>query len=606
MRLTNLITYTSVAFILLAGVPLTASGASPSLANACVRDYTVQLGDSVSAIAEKYHGNVLAYSAIVEATNQVAQEDSRYDEIVSADWIEPGQVLCIPSQEDAQALLEGPPPAAGDQVSASAGAPVDASTSAADTGPIRFSWDSQVSGGPLQVTLTNQAGGTIRYTTNGALPNANSTPYQGPISIAQNTVVRAQVFDEAGKPASDVTTKSYLVVDYNQTIPVISVVADWADLEGLHANPTERGREWERPINVEYFEPGGGVGFNVQAGIRVHGGRSRTFSPKKSYRIYFRKSYGGPGRLDYPLFEDSEVTEFDKLILRAGYNDAFSYLDESYQPSVQSTGAVYIRDQVVRNLHRDMGQPIAHGSWVLLYLNGEFWGLYNLSERVDLEYMQSYSEPGSEWDIVEKEVSTDSGEWVSREVARDGNYGGWLDNQNWVGSVDFSNPANIGGLEWRVDMENVYSYMFLQAYVQNYDWPANNWTVYQRTDAGAEGNERKWRMMVWDAEYAFGGGSRGFQTDMNTLVKAYSPHDSISRILEKPFIHNCGLKHEFVNRSREYLGVENPEGKPADQVGQLSKERVRAEVTTASLTAVPPRSRQRASPVSTPDRDCRP
>ena len=102
--------------------------------------------------------------------------------------------------------------------------------------------------------------------------------------------------------------------------------------------------------------------------------------------------------------------------------------------------------------------------------------------------------------------------------------------------------------------------------------------MYQRTDAGAEGNERKWRMMVWDAEYALGGGSQGFKTDMNTLVKAYSPHDSIGRILEKPFIHNCGLKHRFVNRAREYLGVENLEGKPADQVGQLSKERVRAEV----------------------------
>jgi hypothetical protein len=85
-------------------------------------------------------------------------------------------------------------------------------------------------------------------------------------------------------------------------------------------------------------------------------------------------------------------------------------------------------------------------------------------------------------------------------------------------------------------------------------------------------------MMVWDAEYAFGGGSQGFKTDTNTLIKVYSPHDSITRILEKPFIHNCGLKHRFVNRAREYLGVENLEGKPADQVGQLAQERVRAEI----------------------------
>ncbi len=443
---------------------------------------------------------------------------------------------------------------------------------------IRFSQDSQVSNRPLVVTLTNLAGGTIRYTTNGSLPDANSTPYLGPFSIEQSTVIRAQAFDAWGMPVGEVYTRSYLIVGYEQSLPVVSVVADWGDLDTLHANATQRGREWERSITLEYFEPGGELGFNVKAGIRIHGGRSRAVSPKKSYRIYFRKAYGGPGRLEYPLFEDSVVTKFDKLVLRAGYNDAFTYLNERFEPTVQSTGAVYIRDQVVRNLHRDMGQPVAHGSWVLLYLNGEFWGLYNLTERIDLQFLQSYSDPNSTWDIIEKEVSTDRGEWISQEVARDGNYGGWLDNQNWVGSADFSNPANIGGLEWRVDMENVFSYMFLQAYVQNYDWPGNNWTVYQRTDPGATGVERKWRMMVWDAEYALGGGSQGFKTDMNTLIKVYSPHDSISRILEKPFIHNCGLKVRFVERAREYLGVENQYGKPADQVGQLSKERVRAEV----------------------------
>ena len=457
-------------------------------------------------------------------------------------------------------------------LTASAAAPSKASEA------IRFSQGSRVSSRPLQVTLTNLAGGTIRYTTNGALPDADSTPYSGPLNIDAPTVIRAQVFDAAGAPVGDAVTHSYLVVDYAQTIPVISVVADPGDLDTLHAHPTQRGREWERPINIEYFEPGGELGFNVKAGMRVHGGRSRAISPKKSYRIYFRKSYDGPGRLDYPLFADSEVTKFDKLVLRAGYNDAFTYLDEAFQPSVQSTGAAYIRDQVTRNLHRDMGQPTAHGSWVLLYLNGEFWGLYNLTERIDLQFLQSYSDKDSEWDVIDKAVSTETGEWISQEMVRDGNYGGWLDNQNWVGSVDFSDPANIGGLEWRVDMENVFSYMFLQAYVQNYDWPGNNWIVYQRTDPGAEGVERKWRMMVWDAEYAFGGGSQGFKTDMNTLVKVYSPHDSITRILEKPFIHNCGLKVRFVTRAREYLGVENAEGKPAEQVGQLSKERVRAEI----------------------------
>jgi hypothetical protein len=223
-----------------------------------------------------------------------------------------------------------------------------------------------------------------------------------------------------------------------------------------------------------------------------------------------------------------------------------------------------------------MGEPIAHGSWVLLYLNGEFWGLYNLTERIDLQFLQAYSDPDSAWDIIAKESGYDQNkQWFNIEEAKEGDAGGWLENQNWIGVADFSNPGNIGVLEWRVDMENVFSYMFLQAYIQNYDWPGNNWIVYRRKDPGHVG---KWRLMMWDAEYSFGSGSEGFQVDMNTLSRAYGPHDSITRILEKPFIQNCELKVRFVQRAREYLGLENIHNRPPQEVGQLSKERVKAEI----------------------------
>jgi hypothetical protein len=84
-------------------------------------------------------------------------------------------------------------------------------------------------------------------------------------------------------------------------------------------------------------------------------------------------------------------------------------------------------------------------------------------------------------------------------------------------------------------------------------------------------------MMIWDTEDSFGSGEGG-RTDINTVVRVHSPHDSITRILEKPFIGNCGMKHRFVDRAREYLGVENKYGKADSEIGQLSKERVKAEI----------------------------
>lgn len=442
---------------------------------------------------------------------------------------------------------------------------------------ITFSQDARVASQPFQVTLTSLvAGGTIHYTTNGGLPDVNSTPYTGPLGIDKPTILRAQVFKD-GKPVGDVYTKSYLIVSYDQSIPVISIIADWNDLNTLNTFPEERGEQWERPINMEYFAPGGKVQFNVRAGIRVHGNFSRLYSPKKSYRIYFRKSYGGPGNLEYPLFPDSPVTKFDKLVLRAGFQDTFFHRGIPGLAD-KHMAARYINDQVVRNLHRDMGQPIAHGSWVLLYLNGQFWGLYNLTERIDQQFLRAYSDKNGEWNIITKESGWEEGVWYNREEVKEGDYAGWLENQNWVGSADFSVPGNLGVLQNRVDVENLFSYLFLEAYIQNLDWPDSNWIVYRRMDSGAKANEGKWRMMVWDAETTLGSVDNGFKSDLNTLERAYSPHDSITRLLEKPFIKNCWFKVQFWQRGREYLGVENTTNRPANEVGQLSKERVKAEI----------------------------
>jgi hypothetical protein len=263
-------------------------------------------------------------------------------------------------------------------------------------------------------------------------------------------------------------------------------------------------------------------------------------------------------------------------VLRAGFQDTFVHRNIP-QRADRSGTARYINDQVVRNLHRDMGQPVAHGRWVLLYLNGEFWGLYNLTEYIDADFLKAYSEPEADWNIIVKESGWQNGEWYSVEEAREGGYDGWLENQNWMGSADFTKPESIGEWEWRVDKENLWSYMFLQAYVQHTDWPGANWVVYRRWDPGADNHEHQWRLMVWDNEDSFGGGE-GNRIDLNVLERTYGPHDSITRILEKAFIGSCYLKNDYVQRAKEYLGVENPSNKPADQIGQLSKERVKAEI----------------------------
>ena len=91
---------------------------------------------------------------------------------------------------------------------------------------------------------------------------------------------------------------------------------------GIYTNPTESGRLWERPASVELIYPNGREGFQIDAGIRVAGGFSRTASAKKSFRLEFRSDYG-PTKLRFPILGNEAVDEFDSLVLRAGFNDAW-------------------------------------------------------------------------------------------------------------------------------------------------------------------------------------------------------------------------------------------------------------------------------------------
>jgi len=438
---------------------------------------------------------------------------------------------------------------------------------------IRFSPNAQISNQPLQLSLTRWVPGTIHYTTDGSWPTADSPTFNGPLVISKSTALRAQMFDENGNPVGEVYTKSYIIADYQQTIPAISIVTDRGHLYWLDDYPEEHYQNLERPITMEYFAPGGQIQFNVKATIRIHGSKARLYSPKKSYLISFQ-----PGSLEYPLFENTPVLTFDHLVLRAAFNDSLAYADVSgVEPHIYA--AKYIGDQVVRNLHQDLGQPVVHTQWVLVYLNGEYQGLYNLMEHIDRQFFRSYSDPESEWDVIEKKAGrTVDSQWVIGELAVAGNYDAWLATQTWVGHTDFTNPANITELESRVDLENLLSYVFLQAYVQNYDWPDNYWIAYRRSDQGASSDEAKWRMMVWDAEFSFGNGRGGLKTNVDTLSQLYTSPDSTIRLLAEPFSANCKLTDRFVQRAREYLGVESLQDKSKAEGGQLSKERVTAEI----------------------------
>lgn len=375
-----------------------------------------------------------------------------------------------------------------------------------------------------------QDGAAIHFTTDGSQPDDNSPIYQAPIEISTTLPVRAQVRIPGYIP-SDIVTNSYIISE-TVDVPVMMIATDNGNLfdrrNGIYTNATQSGSQWERPTSFEYFDTSGMRLFGVDAGIRIHGGASRNRADKKSFKIYFRDEYG-PSKLEARVIPSTMVDEFDSFVLRAGYNDSWVHWDE-----LERLVATYVSDQLGRNIHEDMGGKIvSHGTYAELYLNADYWGIYNICERIDSDFLESYTGV-KDWDIIN-----------DNEVV-EGNRQEWSNLQRYISSTDFRSPATFDDLQNVVDLKQITSYYILNIYAQNHDWPHHNW--YAVREQGPQG---RWKFVVWDIEDSFGSGASRGAFNKNTFPVAQQ--GSLLGDLFKTMIQNEQYKDYFLQQMELYF-----------------------------------------------------
>ena len=377
------------------------------------------------------------------------------------------------------------------------------------TASVRFSVERGYYDSPFHLSLACETpGAVIRYTTNGSPPVApEGFVYSGPIQINASRVIRAAAIAPNHLPSS-VRTHTYLYgLPLNRrSLPALSLVSATNNLFGrngiMESNPrntTKRGPAWERPVSVEYFDPDGTDHFQVNAGLRLQGGDyvrglynyrvSSLPESKYSFRLYFRGEYG-EGRLAHRLFPNTTVESFDTIVLRAGMNDHSN---------------PFLKDEVVRQLSSNLGQPASHGTFVHLFLNGVYKGYYNPTERIDVDFLRAYHGGGENWDIVAQ-----MGE------VREGDGSSWNALLNLAQTRPATNQANHLEFARRMDLTNFVDYLLPNIYVDADDWPHNNWRAAH--EATPEG---RWRFYVWDAEWSFGQ-PNGHTTSFNTITSQLS------------------------------------------------------------------------------------
>jgi hypothetical protein len=392
-------------------------------------------------------------------------------------------------------------------------------------GPVTFSEKHGLYEAPITVELSSQTpGAVIRYTADGSEPLAGlGSIYEQPLAIAGTTLLRAAAFKPDYLP-SQVGTQTYIFLadvlsqpaapdgfpptwqtqlsqeqglikispvpaDYEmdpalsrdpqardqiaeslEAAPILSLVMAPDSFAELHTHPDKRGRKAEQAVSMEFISAQ--LEFQVNAGLRISGdaARSERF-PKKSFRLSFRDDYG-PTKLRHPLFPDSPVQEFDSLVLRAGLAPG----DNLSNPAENLS--IYGRNEWLRQSQAVMSGLATHGNFVHLYLNGLYWGLYNLLERPDTSFTSAY-------------LGGEDDDWfIANEQGPLGNSSDRPDKHlaNLFTAITIPPAASTPGAQSgsnssdafeaavaRIDPAQLSDFIILSWYAEAQGWPQPNW-----------------------------------------------------------------------------------------------------------------------------------
>ncbi|MGV3637663.1 MAG: CotH kinase family protein [Flavobacteriales bacterium] len=367
---------------------------------------------------------------------------------------------------------------------------VDPTPGASNTGAVPeyasepvFSVPAGVQGGPLSVTLsTADAGATIRYTLDGSVPTATSTAYAGPIAINATTVVRARTFSGAANvPPSAVETNTYFI-GTNHTVAILSIAGD--ELTTLL-----NGTQIEPIGSLEYFGPDGQLRDEATGDFNEHGNDSWAYD-QRGIDYVTRDQFGDNDALHYPIFRTKERDQYQRLIIKAAASDNYPF----------EPGGAHIRDAFVQALSQVNDLRVDERSYepCVMYVNGVYWGVYEIREKVDdADFTDEY------YDQPEDQLyflKTWGGTWQE--------YGGPAAQADWDALVayimanDMGDAAAFAYVDGQLNWKSLVDYVVLNSQVVCADWL--NWNTAWWRGLNPDGDGRRWRYALWDMDATFG------------------------------------------------------------------------------------------------------
>jgi len=394
-------------------------------------------------------------------------------------------------------------------------------------------------GETLTVTLTAPEGSIIFYTTDCSDPTESSSVYTGPITINSTTILRTMVYANGQLP-SLITTQSYFF-GIDHTMRVVSLVSDPVNLFDYYEGIYEKGpgatgqyaeypygsnnkganfwMDWEKSANVELFGLNGETILSQGCGIKLQGQYSRA-EDQKAFKLIARSEYGD-NRFRAALFDDRPYTEYQSFILRA---------------SGQDTDKTRMRDIVQTSLAAETDVMYQAAEMCVVYINGQYWGHYNMRERINpisIAQWEGWTSDTDSMDLVKSNRTVVQGSNDSFEAIA-----------SWVEKNGVKTQEDIDYVAQVVDIDNYLDYVAVQIYVGNPD--LLNVRRYRSTE-----EDGKWRWVLFDTDW-------GFTTDTNSMRRwldergAGSEYKTDNRLFVG-LMNNDTIRDKFLHRFNELM-----------------------------------------------------
>jgi len=434
---------------------------------------------------------------------------------------------------------------------------------------------------PFNLTINSLNGDTVRYCLDGSEPGPDDMVYETPLPMNKYAAVstylcetpssppqsminykawvspaqpeeRIKVFRfasfRAGKRTSDIGSVSYLVdksimkrfsmpvislltnprnlVDYDSGIYVPGIHYDKADPQWT-GNYFQKGEQWEKPVHLEYFESDGHPVLSLDVGVRIHGMMTRQ-AAQKTLRIYARAEYGSKV-ISYPLLPQRTNTSYKRILLRTSMGSWH--------------GNTVFGDEVAQEIARGLDMENQEYQPVALYLNGEYWGIHTLRDRIDERYLAYLSgEDKDSVDLIEGNFNlVDAGSNLH-----------YVKLAMYIEEHDLAVDEHYSYVAEQVDLSSLTDYMITEIFFANQDWPGNNQKCWRPQSAGG-----KWRWILFDLDAGFGRSDRDLLQQFSPKAEELSwEHSSTGTYLLKNLLKNPEYELQFTSRFIELLNNE--------------------------------------------------